>query len=558
MGKQEQEVKNYFKRIERLKESILTLNFADIPLELKKFPYDEIFERIPLPIFALDKNLNFTYCNNKIFDVSLFLPDELIDRHLQKLFDKQELLVIERELYDLMRKGLPKIRISSKLTRQDGSRVPVIIYLNTVIIENKIREIVGTIIDLSDIAQNNGKKSSPENIYKESCIRLHENISNAYYFSIDQNFIVKYAGESFQRISESVFGRKIKQGMNFAGAIADENRKEIWNKLIRKALNGENAAEGIKVEIDGVIREYEVFVIPVKNADEIAGASIALKYTNEKTETQNNALNYMEELESSKFLLEQKANELAKLNVKLLESESALKQSNQNKDKFFSIISHDLRNPLHALLSATELLADEVESLEQDEIVLFATSINKSAKNMFSLIENLLQWSRIQLGKLKPVFTKVNLYETASQTINYLTGAAQAKKIQLKNEIDRKIYVLADPNMLNSIIQNLMSNSIKFTNSEGEVKINARISGSDIIVTVSDTGIGMDKDDLENLFKLQNLTSRQGTANEKGTGLGLIICKELVEINKGEIWAESEPEKGSSFYIKLNKYPDAV
>ncbi|HEX3072415.1 MAG TPA: PAS domain-containing protein, partial [Ignavibacteriales bacterium] len=114
MGKQEQEVKNYFKRIERLKESILTLNFADIPLELKKFPYDEIFERIPLPIFALDKNLNFTYCNNKIFDVSLFLPDELIDRHLQKLFDKQELLVIERELYDLMRKGLPKIRISSK------------------------------------------------------------------------------------------------------------------------------------------------------------------------------------------------------------------------------------------------------------------------------------------------------------------------------------------------------------------------------------------------------------------------------------------------------------
>lgn len=558
MGKQDQEVKNYFRRIERLKESILTLNFADIPLELKKFPYDEIFERIPLPIFALDKNLSFTYCNNKIFDISGFLPAELIDKPFSRFFDNQEFLVIENDLYNMMRKSYPKSNINSKITRRDGITIPVLIYVNTVIIDKKIREIVGTIVDISEFSSLSGKQTFEETIYKESCLKLHENASDSYYFSIDLNFVVRYSGDDFQNVFEKLFGYKIEQGKVFTEVIQNEKQKEDWIKLIHRAFRGEEVLEKFQFEFEGLNQEYEIRIIPVKKDEEFTGASIALRNLTEKLDTQNKALNYMEELESSKFLLEQKANELAKLNVKLLESESALKQSNQNKDKFFSIISHDLRNPLHALLSATELLADEVESLEQDEIVLFATSINKSAKNMFSLIENLLQWSRIQLGKLKPVFSKVNLYETASQNINYLSGAAQAKNITLKNELERKFYVLADPNMLNSIIQNLISNSIKFTNSGGEVKIGARVSSNDVTIIVADTGIGMDREDLENLFKLQNLTSRQGTANEKGTGLGLIICKELIDINKGEIWAESEPGKGSTFYIKLNKYPEEI
>lgn len=229
-----------------------------------------------------------------------------------------------------------------------------------------------------------------------------------------------------------------------------------------------------------------------------------------------------------------------------------LEQINAEKDKLFSIIAHDLRSPFNALLGLTELMTDETEMLTLDEMRKSAGMVKRSALILFNQLENLLEWSRLQMNvfSINPVL--LNLKTAVNSEFELFKEAAEKKKIRLSNLISETIQVFADKQMLYSILRNLLANGIKFTKPGGEVTLTAKWEPGDVIeISVSDTGIGMSQYILERLFKLNAQIFRKGTEGEPSSGLGLIICKELVEKQGGRIWVESEVGKGSKFAFTL-------
>jgi signal transduction histidine kinase len=236
---------------------------------------------------------------------------------------------------------------------------------------------------------------------------------------------------------------------------------------------------------------------------------------------------------------------------KLEKYSQELKELNERKDKLFSIIAHDLKSPFNALLGISEIMVNDFESLTPDEIKNYNKGIYSALRNEYTLLENLLNWSRLETGQAEFNPEKINLYDKTESVINLLLGNAKLKDITLVNETYKDIFVSADPNMLHSVLQNLISNSIKFTNKDGLIKIySEKASNGFIQITVSDNGVGFTNDQTKNLFGLTT-TSTNGTNDEKGTGLGLMICKEMIERQKGTISVKSEAGKGTDISLTL-------
>ena len=225
---------------------------------------------------------------------------------------------------------------------------------------------------------------------------------------------------------------------------------------------------------------------------------------------------------------------------------------NAEKDKFFSIIAHDLRGPLSTFLGLTEIMAKELPRLTMAEIQKIAERMMNSASSLYGLLENLLQWSQIRQGLIPFRPEELNLLSVFTDTIAMVMESAQKKKIKFTFDIRKDIIVFADKNILQTIIRNLVSNAIKFTPGGGKIKLSATI-GADrsVEIAVSDSGIGMSQEIIENLFRIGLQTNRIGTDNEPSTGLGLLLCKEFVEKHKGQIRVESLEGKGSTFYFNL-------
>jgi PAS domain S-box-containing protein len=234
-----------------------------------------------------------------------------------------------------------------------------------------------------------------------------------------------------------------------------------------------------------------------------------------------------------------------------LKNEQLLKL-NAEKDKFFSILAHDLRNPFHSFLGLTHILAEDFHSLTMDELQEIALLMQKSAQNMYGLLENLLEWSSLQRNLLPYYPAPYQLNPTASDAIEILTAAFAKKEILFSNTISDDISVIADSKMINSVIRNLLTNAVKFTPHGGNVTLSAKpVTGNMVEISVQDTGIGMSSKIIDNLFFLEIKTSREGTDGEPSTGLGLIICKDFVEKHGGNLWAESTEGNGSTFHFTI-------
>ena len=228
-----------------------------------------------------------------------------------------------------------------------------------------------------------------------------------------------------------------------------------------------------------------------------------------------------------------------------------LKELNDAKDKFFSIIAHDLRSPFNGLLGFSKVLSDEYEDLSNDEVKEYISYVHSSAKTVFNLIENLLQWSRIQTGRMEFQPINIDLHELVFKIVNLFTPVAIEKHITLRNQVPLNAVMKADQNMLNSIVQNLTANALKFTNSGGNVTIKYEYINNFHKIIVADNGVGIAKENIEKLFRIDSHYSTIGTANEEGTGLGLILCRELAEQNGGHLHVKSEIGKGSEFTLIL-------
>ena len=218
-----------------------------------------------------------------------------------------------------------------------------------------------------------------------------------------------------------------------------------------------------------------------------------------------------------------------------------LQELNVTKDKFFSIIAHDLRGPLCRLMSLAEIMAGDSQLFTTDEKMEITLSLSPSARNVFDLLENLLKWSLVQCGQIACEPQILSLNNVVTECVKIADESAREKAIDIIVSIPIGSEVFADLNMLQAIILNLVSNAVKFTPKEGRVSVLARLTENTHIETsINDTGIGMKKELIEKLFKLNAHTGRNGTADEPGTGLGLLLCKEFVENHGGKIWVKSQ------------------
>ncbi len=242
-----------------------------------------------------------------------------------------------------------------------------------------------------------------------------------------------------------------------------------------------------------------------------------------------------------------------KLDEEIIKLKNELLQAiNAEKDKFFSIIAHDLRNPIGAFLGATQVLSEEIQTMTIEEITEIAESMKYSANNLYSLLENLLEWSRIQQGVTSFQPEKFLLSKQIFDAIGSISNAARKKSVKIDYNIPENLFVFADKHMFDTIIRNLISNAIKFSHREDKIDISAMIfKGNSVHIQIKDSGIGMSGELISKLFKLNEKTGRKGTEDEPSTGLGLMLCKEFVEKNGGNIWAESEKNKGSIFSFTL-------
>jgi len=234
----------------------------------------------------------------------------------------------------------------------------------------------------------------------------------------------------------------------------------------------------------------------------------------------------------------------------LLQKEE-LKQANAAKDKFFSIISHDLGNLFNTLIGFSSLLVTQnkqLSALQKEDSIQRLLRVSQKG---YSLLRNLLEWSRSQTGTIASKPATLNLKEIAAENIELLSSNAKAKSIKLFSSVSDTNTVFADKNMLDTVIRNLLSNAIKFTSANGQVEIASKEKDSEINILISDTGVGIKPEDIDKLFRIDVSHTTIGTGEEKGTGLGLILCKDFVEKNGGTLWVESEIGKGSSFCIRL-------
>lgn len=234
---------------------------------------------------------------------------------------------------------------------------------------------------------------------------------------------------------------------------------------------------------------------------------------------------------------------------KLQENQQRLSELNAAKDKFFSIIAHDLKGPFNSILGFSELLDEQIKNNNYNGIEKYAEVIHHSSQKALNLLTNLLEWARVQTGRIKFQPEFFNLKLVLNEVTELIADQASQKSVSVVSELPDDLKVFADKRMMATILRNLISNGIKFTPQGGKVSTHARIEQQKLVVSVRDSGVGIPKANLEKIFRVDTDLTTPGTQREKGSGLGLLLCKEFVELHGGEITVESEPGKGSTFYF---------
>ena len=282
-----------------------------------------------------------------------------------------------------------------------------------------------------------------------------------------------------------------------------------------------------------------------ERTEDLVAANEELKYANELLEEHSQTIE-----KQSEELMAQKE-ELVTQKEELIKTNFDLKELNRTKDKFLSIIAHDIKSPFQAVLGVSDILSNNVNMLSDEERTLYSKTIYDSSVSIYNLLENLLEWSRAQTKSIQYHPIQFFLNEIINNNHLLLNENLLNKKINLIIENKENLEVYADRDMIDTVLRNLLSNAIKFTGINGKIFLSCFRKDGDVVVCVKDTGLGMKLEHINKLFKIDENVTSEGTNGERGTGLGLLICKEFVELHSGKIWVESELGKGSSFYFTI-------
>jgi len=300
----------------------------------------------------------------------------------------------------------------------------------------------------------------------------------------------------------------------------------------------------IEHDKDGNFSKYYGWDIDV--TDRKSALDSVTQYSDELNQAITDLRIVQEHLEEHMFYQNTLIDEISK-------TKEELEKSNNEKDKFFSIIAHDLRSPFSGFLGLTKMLEENIGFLEPDELKELAKMLKDSANVTYTLLENLLEWSRIQRDVIKFEPTETNLFLLMSNVIQLQKTNLDKKNIEVSINIDKSLKIDIDPNMINTVLRNLISNAVKFTPKNGNIIISANEDKDFVYIQIKDSGIGIPESIKENLFNIGAKTSRKGTDGEASSGLGLLLCKEYVELHGGRIGVESQENEGSTFYFSLNK-----
>ncbi|BAX81865.1 sensor histidine kinase [Labilibaculum antarcticum] len=393
------------------------------------------------------------------------------------------------------------------------------VFMNPIVVDE---EIIGALFFGKDIT----KRKQTEKALIDSQLLLKSSLesqSNTILFSIDKDYHYLYFNSAHAKVMKHAYGKEIEVGMNILDCISSDEDRAIAKDNYDRALRGETHSN-VRMYGTENLAYYESFFNPIKNdRNKIIGATGL-----------------------ARDISERKRSELA-----LIESERKLKELNATKDKFFSIIAHDLRSPFNNIIGFSELLIEKVNDTSFTESEKYLNVINSSANNTLTLLDNLLNWAKSQTGKISFKPEKIVFSNIILEVLKLEKTIANAKNISLNYFTADEIEVYADEDMLKIILRNLISNAIKFTKPGGEIRVFAILTKDWVEITISDNGVGMNEEKRKELFKISSNSSTIGTAKEKGSGLGLILCKEFVKKHGGNIWTESELGKGSDFKFTL-------
>lgn len=363
--------------------------------------------------------------------------------------------------------------------------------------------------------------------------------------------------KQFTQMKDSIYSEDSRRKIFELQLMYDREKKESEIQLLRKneqisflssqkeRLLRSFLIVGVVLTLISLFLLYNRFLI-------VRNANVLLEEQKDEISQSNEKL-----LRLNQSLLEQKKkyeelnHQINLSNQKLRESEKNLIEINTTKDKFFSIISHDLRNPFASIVSFSRILKRDIENMSIEELQELALELDKSVLKINNLLENLLQWSRAQTGKIKYFPEYIAVHEIVKDNIHLYKNNAKEKGITLLDNVDDNLPVWADKNMTDTIIRNLLSNALKYTDEGGKITITSHVADHMAYISVKDSGVGMSEESQKKIFRMDTLHSTYGTMDEKGSGLGLLLCKEFVEKQGGSISFESELNKGSIFTFSL-------
>ncbi len=513
---------------------------------------ENMLDKIPVPFLILT-NANIYYCNQKALDfLGASQKEKLLSKPFLNLVHKdyqaQIFSIINSILYD---SGNVK-KILGRVSKSDGTSAETDFQFIPLIFKSR-QYVIVTLQDATTAKQ--------QDIIQQTILKILQAVNST--FSLEEicdylyntvaeiipikNFYVALYDKSKESITFPYFkdefnakpsNRKFRSGLT----------EYVIKTKTTLLLNSENIEGKIK---DGMILPTNMPVkswlgVPLFIQEDIAGVIVIKEYQRE------NFLN-----ENVKEIFELVSYPISRVIERALIDETRknfthkLQELNNAKDKFFSIISHDLKSPFNSILGFTEILKEQHSVLNKDELEQIFDALYNSTRKTYNLLNNLLQYSRFQTGLVDFNPIELNLLDVVEENLILFEGTMLKKQIKLTNKIKNDLLIYSDKEMLNSILRNLINNAIKFTRSGGEIYLDSKIENDYVQISVKDNGVGMDNETCNNLFKMESKKSTLGTNKEEGTGFGLILVKEFVERNGGQIFVKSQLEKGSEFSFTL-------
>jgi PAS domain S-box-containing protein len=488
---------------------------AEKALKISESRHKQMIANIWDVISISDEDGTIVYHSDNLIDEFGWKSEDIIGKSFKELIHPDDLSRISDDFLKLKKKPKATNAIEFKHLCKDGSYKLVSLSVINLLSDPIIK---GFLTAYHDISKR--RQAEEQNIILNRAV---EN-SPASIVITDSNGLIEYINPRFTAITGYTFDEAIGQNPRIlkSGNMPISIYHELWDTILKgKEWRGE--LENKKK--NGELYWEMASISGIKNEQGIITHFVAVK------EDITSRKEFIEEIESKN---------------------EQLQLTNAQKDKFLSIIAHDLRGPFSGFLGLTEILAKNINSLPLDDIKDLAQEMKHSAGNLYDLLSNLLEWSRTQRGLIDFKPEEIDMTEIVSHSFETFYETGRQKQVVFVSDVPKSSTAKADRYMLQTVLRNLISNALKFTAKGGKISLTIQpTSSGEIICAIKDTGVGMPKKILENLFRIDVNVSRAGTNNEPSTGLGLILCKEFVEKHGGRIWAESEEGHGSTFYFTL-------